>query len=112
MEEELNHRISSLLSYGMTASVLVILLGLLLLIFLPGDYAEVTMSLGEIARDLLEVNPIAVIDLGIIMLIATPLVRVLALAISFALAKESKFVLACVIVLLLVVVTVLLKAGA
>ena len=112
MDDKLNHKISSVLAVGMTASIIVLFIGLAMLIFLGGDYEEVTMSLPEIAHGILQGNPIAVIDLGIILLIATPLVRVISLAVTFAMKKETKFVAACIIVLVLVAVTVILKSGA
>lgn len=112
MDEEMNHRISLVLTAGMSISIIVIVLGLGMLFLVPGDYEEITMSFGEIADGILEGNPIALINLGIILLIATPLVRVISLTISFLIKKEMKFVAVCAVVLLLISVTIILKAGA
>lgn len=56
MDDNLNHRISSVLAVGMIASIIVLFIGLVMLIILGGDYEEVTMSLSEIAQGILQGN--------------------------------------------------------
>jgi uncharacterized membrane protein len=89
---EINRYIRSVLLGGMALSVATLTLGLAMFALSDGSWEPVTLSLGEIVAGLAQGNPIAVIDLGIIMLIVTPFSRVLAATVLFAVNRENRFV--------------------
>ena len=96
--------VSALLRYGVIVSALVIILGLVLLLAQVGLTAFVSIpriqnpestdltSLRAVLRQLLPPEPQAVMDAGILLLIATPVLTVGASAISFALEGDWLYV--------------------
>ena len=96
--------VSALLRYGVVFSALVTLVGLGLLLVQVGPKAFVSMpsirapettdltSLRAVLRELVPPEPEAVMDAGILLLIATPAVTVGTAAISFALEKDWLYV--------------------
>jgi uncharacterized membrane protein len=96
--------ISALLRYGVVLSAAVTLVGLGLLLIQVGPKAFVSMpsirapettdltSLRAVLRELVPPEPEAVMDAGILLLIATPAVTVGTAAISFALEKDWLYV--------------------
>lgn len=103
-----DHWVSLVLRSGMVISMVVLLLGILMFALSPNGHVEIDMSLGDIAAGILEGNPIAVIDLGIILLIATPLTRVLTTLVIFVADGEPRFILASLLVLGIIAAAVLL----
>ena len=98
----INRYIRIVLLVGMLLSVTVMVIGLLMLALSEGTWEAAPLSLPEILEGIMNGNPIAVIDLGIIMLIATPLTRVIAALVAFALNREFRFVLVALMVLAVV----------
>ena len=96
--------VSGLLRYGVIFSALVTLVGLGFLLVQVGPKAFVTMpsirapettdltSLRAVLRELVPPEPEAVMDAGILLLIATPAVTVGTAAIGFALEKDWLYV--------------------
>lgn len=97
---------SALLRYGVLLSASAILAGLLLLLIQVGPRAFVSMprlhaseagtdltSLRSVLRELLPPEPQAVMEAGILLLIATPVVTVGASAIAFALERDWLYAL-------------------
>ncbi len=109
-KESLNRYVRIVLLAGMVVSVSTMVIGLLLYALNPHGWEEVSLSLGEIVEGLTEGNPIAVIDLGIVLLIATPLARVVAALGAFAAGRETKFVMVSLIVLFVILLAVLTGA--
>ncbi|WP_019177968.1 DUF1634 domain-containing protein [Methanomassiliicoccus luminyensis] len=103
----LNRWTRLVLEAGMVLSVATLVLGLVLFALSPVEHQEVDMTLGEIASGIMEGNPIAVLDLGIIFLIATPLTRVVAALIVFISDREPRYVLVSLAVLALIGLAVL-----
>lgn len=97
------------LVWGMVLSVSVMVIGLLLYAASPDGHEEVDLSLQAIAQGIMELNPIAVIDLGIVMLIATPLTRVLTALAVFIIDREARFIVVSLIVLAVIAVAILLR---
>jgi uncharacterized membrane protein len=87
------------LRWGMVLSMTVLLVGLVLFALSPTGNAEIDLAPGDIVQGIMDGDPIAIIDLGIILLIATPLTRVLTTLIIFVADREWRFVLASLIVL-------------
>jgi|ADurb_Met_03_Slu_FD_contig_31_1853795_length_1198_multi_5_in_0_out_0_2 uncharacterized membrane protein len=96
------------LRWGMTVSMAVLLIGLLLFALDPGGHDEADMGFGDIAQGIAAGNPIAVIDLGIILLIATPLTRVLTTLAIFIADREPRFILVSMLVLGIIALAILL----
>ncbi len=91
--------VRAVLIWGMVLSVSVMLIGLFLYALSPTGNYEVDLSLGDIAAGIMNGNPIAVIDLGIVLLIATPLTRVVTALTVFLVDGEMRFVLVSLLVL-------------
>jgi len=93
---------------GMVISVVTLAMGLMLYAISDGTWEHVTLSFGEIIAGIAQGNPIAVIDLGIILLIATPLSRVVAATVLFAVNRERNFVYVGIAVLLVIALAILI----
>jgi uncharacterized membrane protein len=65
----------------------------------PSGHEEVDLSLKEMVKGAFRGDPIAIIDLGIVLLIATPLTRVVTALVVFAVEREWRFVLVALLVL-------------
>ena len=97
--ERIDRYIRAVLLGGMILSVGVMVVGLLMFAVSGGDWEEVTLSLDGIIKGIAQGNPVAVIDLGILLLIATPLMRVIVALMAFAAERETRFVIVALIVL-------------
>ncbi|MFP4170349.1 MAG: DUF1634 domain-containing protein [Methanomassiliicoccales archaeon] len=104
----LNRALRQVLLVGMLASVAVMSIGLLL-VGLSGEWEEVALSPLEVMEGLIEGDPMAVLYLGILLLIATPLARVVASGVLFAMEGDWRFALVSLLVLGVVAVAVLVE---
>lgn len=102
-----NRWIRFVLMAGMALSVITLVIGLALYALDPGASEEVDLSLGDIASGVARGDPIAVIDLGIVFLIATPLTRVVAALLVFAADREPRYIIVSLIVLALIAASIL-----
>jgi uncharacterized membrane protein len=93
----------------MALSVTVMLIGLVLFAFSPTGHEEVDLSLEDIATGIVQGDPIAIIDLGIVLLIATPLTRVLTALMVFLVDREIRFVLISFLVLAVIAFAILVQ---
>ena len=85
-----------ILQGGVTLSAIVIILGLLLLPTHPGGISlqrllNFPQTLNEVGEGLLMLRPQAVIALGLLLLIATPVIRVAVSIIAFAVEGDRKY---------------------
>jgi uncharacterized membrane protein len=107
--------ISQSLRIGVSISALVIAIGFALLLFTgqtgyAGPFFPVKM--GEILKGLMQLKPYAVIDVGLILLILTPVFRVAASVVVFWREKDYTYVIINLLVLLMLAVGFLVgKAG-
>jgi uncharacterized membrane protein len=109
-ESGLRPVVSSLLRYGVLLSALTMLVGLLMLFIQLGPKAFVSMpqlqmpegtdltSLRAVLRELLPPEPEAVMDAGVLLLIATPAVTVGASAVAYALEGDRLYAVIATIV--------------
>jgi len=102
--------VQPILRWGMVLSLSLMLLGLVLGILTGAKEAGV-MPLEDIPSGLLELDPAAFLTLGIVLLIATPLARVLGSLCVFIRERDRKFILVSLGVLLAVAVAVLIGAA-
>jgi uncharacterized membrane protein len=111
--------ISSVLRYGVLISFVIVLIGAILL-FAEGG-SEVTVRLsgnpqpnnpGAVIAGALQLQPKAIIDLGLMLLIATPVIRVAASIIAFLFEEDMLYVLITTFVLAMLLLSFFLgQAG-
>jgi uncharacterized membrane protein len=105
-----------LLQGGVLLSSAIIIAGLILLLRLPDPFSA--KSVGtlphtplEIWTGLLALQPQAVIVLGLLLLIATPVLRVAVSVIAFGLEHDMRYVIITLIVLAILITSFLLGRG-
>ncbi len=91
-KEVVNRYISLILKLGTYSSVLILLLGFLLLVFFPTLREVKPFSFPELISGFLNLSPYAFINLGALILIITPVLRVIVAIISFSLEKDKRYV--------------------
>ncbi len=106
-----NTIIGWILQGGVTLSAIVITLGLLLLPTRPGGLSpqrllDFPQTLAQVAAGLLSLRPQSIIALGLLLLIATPVIRVAASIIAFAFERDRKYVVITFVVLIILLFSV------
>ncbi len=101
---------------GVLLSAAVILFGLVLKAFQPNKFAPQQLqnfpqTFGEVWAGLLVLRPQAVIALGLLLLIATPVVRVAISILAFAVERDRRFVLITTVVLLILLFSIFYVGG-
>jgi len=102
-----------ILQGGVLLSTAVIVLGLLLAVLSPGGFSLqraflFPQTLNQIGAGLLAWQPQAVIMLGLLLLIATPIIRVAASMVAFAFERDRTYVIITLIVLAILLLSLLL----
>ena len=92
----------------MWASMALLLAGLTWYAIAPSG-SEVTLGLVEAINAIMGGDPIGLISLGILCLIATPLLRIVMALAVFAQTREWKFVLVSICVLLIITLAIFVK---
>ena len=113
----MNKAIGWILQGGVLLSALVICLGFGLWLLGVGHAAHEQLlvfphTLDEVWSGLLLLHPQAVITLGLLLLLATPVVRVFASIFAFALEHDRRYVAITTLVLAILLVSFLLGKGA
>lgn len=108
MRAMLNRRVRQVLVAGMLSSMILLCAGLLWYAVAPSG-SEVTLGPVEAVEAVLEGDPIGLIDLGILFLIATPLLRILTTMAVFAQGGEWRFTLVSLAVLIVILFAILVK---
>ena len=119
MDQKLEVVIGHTLRLGViTAAVIVLIGGFLYLIqngSAPPDYlnfhatAEHSDNLLGVASNIREFNSLGIIQLGLLVLIATPIVRVMLSVVAFAVERDLLYVVATVIVLGILLYSLLIR---
>jgi uncharacterized membrane protein len=103
--------ISGVLRGGVLLSAGLIALGVILYYvhyFADGGHAgapEIPRTLGAVARGLRALDPVSVIALGLLVLLATPVVRVAVSIVAFALERDRTYVIITSLVLLILLIS-------
>jgi uncharacterized membrane protein len=105
-----------LLQGGVVVSSAIILIGLILLLLSPQGLANTGIaafphSLGSVGIGLQALQPQAVITLGLLLLIATPVLRVAVSVVAFALEHDRRYVIITLIVLTILIISFTLGRG-
>ena len=113
----MNTVIGWILQVGVLISAGVICSGIILLLVHPGHGSSQQLfvfphTLSEVGNGLLALHPQAFIALGLLLLIATPVVRVAASIFAFALEHDRRYVAITLVVLTILLVSFLLGKGA
>lgn len=96
--------LKSVLIIGVVLSIIIMLIGISLYFADPQESAG-ALPIKDIIPNLAKLNPIAIIDLGILILIATPAVGIISTIISSAINRDSKFVFVPILVLILLAIS-------
>ncbi len=104
-------RIGRVLLGGVIVSAAVIVLGLLLELLQPNKFASQKLQLfpqtfEQVWAGLLVLRPQAVITLGLLLLIATPMVRVAVSVVAFVVERDQKFVVITLVVLFMLLFSI------
>ena len=113
---QMTNIIGWILQGGVILSAIFIIIGLLLLPTRPGGLSiqrllNFPQTLDQIRQGLLILRPQAIIALGLLILIATPVVRVAASIISFALERDRTYVIITSIVLAILLFSIFFLGG-
>ena len=108
--------IGGILQGGVIISSAIIILGLVLLPFHPGGLSAQRIerfphTLGQVWTELLAFHPQAIIVVGLLLLIATPVIRVAASVVAFWLEHDRRFVIITLVVLAILITSFLIGKG-
>ncbi|MCE5295645.1 MAG: DUF1634 domain-containing protein [Euryarchaeota archaeon] len=107
-DDLINSVLHRVLMFGMLLSLGTMSLGLALYIA-DGSGDDAVIPIETLIDELMTGTPLAIVQLGILMLIATPFVRILAALIVFSIERDRQFVLISLIVLAMVLVAMVVK---
>ena len=100
--------ITFVLRAGMILSVCIMVLGLAIYILFPAQ-SSTAVSIQQLPTEILEGNGQAILLVGILVLIATPLARVLTALAVFIIDRDLKFIAICALVLFVLLLAVLVR---
>ena len=104
----LNRNIRLVLQAGMLSSLALLVAGLVWYALAPSG-TDFTLGLSESINAILNGDPVGLICLGLMLLIATPLLRILVALGTFLQMREWKFVAVSIAVLLVITTAILIK---
>ena len=100
-----------ILQGGVILSAIIILAGLIMMSLQPDKFAPQKLqtfpqTFGQVWTELLKLNPQAVIALGLLLLVATPVMRVAVSIFAFAVERDWRFVVITTLVLLILLFSI------
>jgi uncharacterized membrane protein len=98
--------IARILAVGFWTSVSVILVGVLLALAQGDDIPEETLSFSDVLPAVADFDPDGFVDLGILLLLLTPLGYVVAALLTFLRQRDRLFVGVCLLLVLLIGVSI------
>lgn len=107
-KDPVNYYISLILKSGIYSSAAVLILGFVLLLFSPSITESKPFSLSELMSQLVKLNPYAFINLGGLILIFTPILRVTVAIISFSFEKDIRYIWISTGVFLILIFSIIL----
>ncbi|MEN6521476.1 MAG: DUF1634 domain-containing protein [Armatimonadota bacterium] len=106
MRADVNRYVEVVLTTGVILSLVILAFGSILLMVKPVPVG-VPGSVMDILRGVIRLNPSAIINLGLLVLLLTPVVRVIAAMLAFFAEKDRKFGLVSLTVLVILAVSAL-----
>ena len=107
--EKSERAISLVLRYGSLVSTLIMVLGLVMFHLTGGRAASFEpdgIKLRLLLGQLVQFSPVAIIELGVLLLLLTPIFRVVVAVVGFALERDPKYVLISLCVLSIVLFSI------
>ena len=108
---DLNQVIHSMLTVGLVTTTVVLLLGFALSIIYRQPLAEKASGFSEILPGLRRGDPESFLDLGLLLLIATPILRVIGSLIEFISKRNWRYTYITSLVLLVLALSMMLGKG-
>ena len=109
-ETKLDQAAGYVLLGGSILSFVLVGAGLIDLTFHPGSPSVPQKSIASVLHSALSLQPAGIINLGVLVLLATPLLRVMTAIAGFTVLKWSRFVIVSGIVLALLLISILFVA--
>jgi uncharacterized membrane protein len=109
-QPSLNRNVRYVLLGGMVISLIMMFIGLIAYALNP-NVPDIALNPIEAIRQLLQGDPIGLLSLGIMLLIITPLARILVAMAEFAKGKEWRMVAVSLIVVAIVGIAILIGAA-
>lgn len=106
--EHLYDRIAQILAIGFWASIAVIVSGLLLALVRGEGISDTTYHMQDVIQEAVDLDPSALVDVGLLGLLLTPLAYVVMALVTFLRQRDWTFVAVCGALLLLFAVTIAL----
>jgi uncharacterized membrane protein len=97
--DPLERMVSRVLGVGIGVAIVLMLAGLVLSLIDGDGIPTRVVSLGDLLSGLREPDPAAYLSLGLLVLVATPFVRVAGSLVAFALERDRRYVLVTAVVL-------------
>lgn len=107
-KRDLDRIIHSLLVWGVVISSAVMLVGLLIAVITAQPVPEHVPPFGQIIPEVLALQPGGILALGLLILIATPIMRVVSSIFAFIYERDWRYALVTFIVFLIVLVSIFL----
>lgn len=105
---KINAMVHWLLIIGLTAAAVLMVTGVLLGLAAGQGLPEAMVPLSNLTAELLLFNPAAFLSLGLLMLIATPILRVAGSILGFAIERDWRYTLITLVVLVIVLISIFL----
>lgn len=110
-QQRLDRTIHAVLIIGLVAGVLFMMVGLLLNLFLSRDVAAAVPTLRDVTARVLSLRPSGFFALGILMLIATPVMGVIGSIVAFVRERDWSYAGITFLVFLIIALSVVLGRG-
>ena len=110
-QRDLNEVVHEMLIIGLVISTVLMMIGLVLDLALGVKPPETTSSMGEALRRVLALQPSGFLTLGLLVLIATPILRVMGSIAAFVYEHDWRYALITLIVLIVVMLSLALGNG-
>jgi len=108
---DLNDAVHRILVIGLVISTGLLLIGILLDLVLGRSLPTATLAPGQVAGALLSLRPSGFLSLGLLVLLVTPIVRVIGSVIVFIWERDWRFALVTSLVLAIMIVSMIVGHG-
>ena len=109
--QEINAVVHRVLILGLGLSTALMLFGLALELIQHGKLPDAMVPLDQIFTQLAALQPAAFLSLGLLTLIATPILRVIGSIIGFVYERDWRYALVTLVVLLVVILSIFIGRG-